>query len=272
MAIPIAWEVPAKESLTYVVTSPLKIGKEFFRYLLFGAGLLGMPVQGLILLVRGTSLDDATSELVAQAPPNSNEISDGILRADSLIPDIEMIPLNINAIDDTSPISKTGVFTILAALLRPKSRGSVRLRSSNPGDKPKVDLGFLSSAEDYVMARKSVRLALRIGEGMKAKGFPLLKGLSAPVLEASDEEIDTVIRHYARTTYHYSSTCRMASESDEKAPGVVDDSLRVYGVQNLRVCDASIFPQVIAAHLMAPVVMVAEKCADMIKASSENSI
>ena len=271
MAIPLAWEVPAKESLTYVVASPLKIGKEFFRYLLFGTGILSRPVQGLMLLVCGTSLNDATSELFSQAPPvpNSNDTMGSIPQADALVPDIEIIPLNINAIDDTSPISKSGAFSMLATILRPKSRGSVRLQSTNPHDKPRVDLGFLSNPNDYLMARKCVRLSLRIGEGMKATGFPLIRGISAPASEAGDEEIDNVVRHYARTTYHYSGTCRMASESDEEAAGVVDASLRVYGLENVRVCDASIFPQIIAAHLMAPVVMVAEKGADMIKSPLE---
>ena len=111
------------------------------------------------------------------------------------------------------------------------------------------------------MARKAVRLALRLGEAIKAQGFPILRGVVIPESETADEGLDDFIRRRARTTYHYSSTCRMAPESDV---GVVDDELRVHGVENLRVCDASVFPQIVAAHLQAPVVMVAEKCADMI--------
>ena len=120
---------------------------------------------------------------------------------------------------------------------------------------------------DFTLARKAVRLAIKLGDAMKAQGFPILRGITAPKSEKDDEEIDKLIRHRARTTYHYSSTCRMAPEMDAHSPGVVDDSLRVYGVSNLRVCDASVFPQIITSHLQAPVVMVAEKCADMIKTS-----
>lgn len=80
----------------------------------------------------------------------------------------------------------------------------------------------------------------------------------------SDEQLDTFIRHNVRTTYHYASSCRMAQEHDT-VPGVVDDELRVYGASRLRIADTSIFPDVVATHLQAPVVMVAEKCADMLK-------
>ena len=125
----------------------------------------------------------------------------------------------------------------------------------------------MSDPADFTLARKAVRLALKLGNAMKAQGFPILRGITAPNSENDEEEIDNLIRHRARTTYHYSSTCRMAPESDTQSPGVVEDLLRAYGVSNLRVCDASVFPQIVTAHLQAPVVMVAEKCADMIKAS-----
>ena len=84
----------------------------------------------------------------------------------------------------------------------------------------------------------------------------------------SDVEIDAFIRRWTRSTYHYSSTCRMAPENDLDSPGVVDDELRVHGVRGLRIADTSIFPQVIPAHLQAPAVMVGMKCAEMIKSSS----
>ena len=158
------------------------------------------------------------------------------------------------------------MFTLLTCLLQPKSRGTVRLASRNPDDRPKVDLGLLREPADFAMARKAVRLALRLGDTMKAEGFPLIRGVAVPASE-QQKGMDDFIRQRARTTYHYSSSCRMAPESDAQAPGVVDDSLRVHGVSNLRVCDASIFPQIIASHMQAPVVMVAEKCASMIQAS-----
>lgn len=245
------------------MTSSLRIVIHFLEYLLFGTGLLSIPIQTLALFVRGTSLNNDASELLpSELNPNNGR---NALGPDNLLPDIEIMPLSISSIDNITEgphsLQKIGVFSMLATVLRPKSHGSVRLRSSNPHDKPKIDFGLLSNPEDYIVARKAIRLSLKLGSAMKASGFPLLKGISVPVSE-TDEELDKVIRKYARTTYHYSGTCRMGDEKDE---GVVDDQLRVHGVENVRVCDASIFPQILATHLMAPIVMVAERCVDMIK-------
>lgn len=80
----------------------------------------------------------------------------------------------------------------------------------------------------------------------------------------TDADLDQFITEWARTTYHYTSTCRMAPEDDEN-PGVVDDELFVHGIQKLRIADSSVFPQIIATHLQAPSVMVAEKCAELLK-------
>lgn len=226
--------------------------------------MLSLPIQVLSLFVQDSSLDKEISE-EKQVEMGNDASAHG---SKNRLPDIEVMPLATSAMDDLEEheryFSKIGVFSLLATLLQPKSRGTVRLASSKPHDRPKVDLNLLSHSGDLELARKAVRLALKFGDAIKAQDFPLLRGVSVPKSDQSSDDMDSFIRHRARTTYHYSSTCRMASESDAKAPGVVDDSLRVHGICNLRVCDASIFPQILACHLMAPVVMVAEKCASMI--------
>lgn len=230
-----------------------------------------MPTLVLSLFVRGSSLDNETSSFIGGVSSKLPEKGDdtSILRSQDCLPDIELMPLACSAMDDLEEyklhFSKIGIFSLLASLLRPKSRGTVRLGSSNPNDRPNVDFGFFRDPADAAMARKAVRLALKFGDAMKAQGFPLMRGVAIPKSDKADEEMDKYIHHRAKTTYHYSSTCRMAPQFDAEAPGVVDDSLRVHGVRNLRVCDASVFPQIIATHLQAPVVMVAEKCASMIK-------
>ncbi|KAL8830389.1 MAG: hypothetical protein Q9191_001466 [Dirinaria sp. TL-2023a] len=233
-----------------------------------------MPIQVLSLFVRGSSLDEKTSKFIGKSTPSLPEKGDRPHPRESRVglPDVEIMPLATSAMDDLeehkSLFSKIGVFSLLTCLLQPKSRGTVRLASANPRDRPKVDLGFLQDPADFEMARKAVRLALRLGDAVKAQGFPLLRGIVVPESEEAEEGMDQFIRRRARTSYHFSSTCRMAPELDPRAPGVVDDSLRVYGISNLRVCDASVFPQIITSHLQAPVVMVAEKCASMIKADA----
>jgi choline dehydrogenase-like flavoprotein len=193
-----------------------------------------------------------------------------------MIPDIELMPTAINTIDDTDEhwrlYSKLGLCSILATAVQPKSRGTVRLASSDPHDRPKVDFGFLSNPADYTVLRKAIKLSLTMIEAMRATGFPMIRGVTFPeekyqkdVENGNTEEMDKFIRHRARPTFHFSCTCRMASEDDPQAPGVVDDKLRVYGVSNLRVCDTSVFPQIISSHLQAPAVMIAERCADFIQ-------
>lgn len=179
------------------------------------------------------------------------------------IPDIEIMPIPYDASEWKCDLQGEGAFSLLCALLRPKSIGTVRLTSMDARVRPACDLGSLTAEEDYLVMRKAIRLALRIGRQMREQGYPL-RDLDVPQSE-SDTDLDDFIRHGARTTYHYSSTCRMAPE-DGAVPGVVDDELRVHGVQGLRVADASIFPSIPATHLQAPAVMVAEKCADFLRA------
>ena len=83
---------------------------------------------------------------------------------------------------------------------------------------------------------------------------------------ANDETLDAFIRSHLRTCFHNTSTCRIGKEVCGERPSVVDAELRVHGVRGLRVCDASVFPEIIGSHTMAPVVAVAEKCAYLLKA------
>ena len=108
--------------------------------------------------------------------------------------------------------------------------------------------------------RKGIQIGLRIQQEMVRLGYPI----SEEHVPASqlDQDVDSFIRKHCRTITHYTSTCRMAPESEG---GVVDDQLRVYGIKGLRVADSSIFPQILSTHLAAPTVVVAEKCAAMVK-------
>jgi choline dehydrogenase-like flavoprotein len=136
----------------------------------------------------------------------------------------------------------------------------VRLLSKNPRVRPECDLNFLSDPGDRALAKRAVKFSQRIARKMGEQGYPMTDQF-VPRSE-SEADMDDFIKTGARTTYHYSSTCRMAPEDDPQ-PGVVDDRLRVHGVGNLRIADASIFPDVVSNHLQAAAVMVGEKCASM---------
>lgn len=135
----------------------------------------------------------------------------------------------------------------------------MRLRSRDPRKRPACDLNVLSSPNDMAVLRSGLRLALGLARTVRKRGFPM-HGLIVPASD-SDADLDAHIRGYAQTTFHYSSTCRMAPEAEQ---GVVDDELRVHGVKGLRVADASVFPSIPACHLQAPVVMIGERCADFV--------
>jgi choline dehydrogenase len=122
-----------------------------------------------------------------------------------------------------------------------------------------VDPDYLSEEVDIEILRKGIEYGLAIGEKMMEK----LDNMT-PALVPKDSSSDSVgrfIRKYVTGAYHLCSTCRMAKREDD---GVVDQSLRVYGVHGLRIADASIFPRLIRVKPQATVVMVGEKCAEII--------
>lgn len=147
-------------------------------------------------------------------------------------------------------------------LLRPRSRGTVRLASADPHDLPLVDPAYLSAHEDLadmVRGFKALRNILQQPALVSAGG----RELPATAWAHSDDEVAQVIRDRADTIYHPAGTCRMGRGDD----AVVDDELRVHGLQSLRVVDASVMPTLVGGNTNAPVMAMAEKAADLIRAS-----
>lgn len=146
-----------------------------------------------------------------------------------------------------------------ACLLRPQSRGTVRLNSANPEQAPLIDPNFLSEYDDVVRLRKAARISQRI---MSAPAMAEILTEQVYIThDATDEQIEEDIRNRSDTIYHPVGTCRMGS--DERS--VVDPELRVRGVSGLRVVDASIMPTLVSGNTNAPTIMIAEKAADLIK-------
>jgi choline dehydrogenase len=158
----------------------------------------------------------------------------------------------------TLPRQEDG-FTILPSLLLPESIGYVGLRDANPKSTPLVQPNFLSKEADLLHLIKAGKKAQEILHDDAFKG--LRKEQVAPLDSSSDEAWAEHIRRSVETIYHPVGTCKMGA--DEMA--VVDNELRVHGIEGLRVVDASIMPRIVSGNTNAPVIMIAEKAAEMIK-------
>ncbi len=149
-------------------------------------------------------------------------------------------------------------YTILPTLLRPKSRGQVSLKCNNPRDYPVIQPNFLEAEDDRRVLIEAGRKALEV---MQAPAFDACrKEIILPLDTESDDAWLLHIQKSLETVYHPVGTCKMGN--DEMA--VVDDRLRVYGVEGLRVVDASIMPAIVSGNTNAPVYMIAEKAAEYI--------
>lgn len=152
-----------------------------------------------------------------------------------------------------------------AYILRPQSRGNVRLRSKDMRDAPQIDPRFLSAESDMDALVAGVRMVRRIFAQpalAEAGGKELLTDDFGP--DSSNEDaIRAYIRAHADSVYHPVGTCKMGTD----AMAVVDPTLRVHGVDGLRVADASIMPTLVGGNTNAPAIMIGEKAADLILAS-----
>jgi choline dehydrogenase-like flavoprotein len=174
---------------------------------------------------------------------------------------IHMTPTLVGDVDRLPPEGH-GI-SINPCALRPKSRGTARLRSANPEDQLLLDAGFLSHPDDLATMIRGVRISLEI-----LRSGPLAKLIESPILlpdrrEYSDQELADHIRRVCKTVFHPSGTCRMGSDGKS----VVDNQLRVRGIVGLRVADASIMPRLISGNTNAPCIMIGERCAEFMLAS-----
>lgn len=150
-------------------------------------------------------------------------------------------------------------FSCHVCVLRPFSRGEVGLSSGDPLAPPRIDPRFLSDERDAALLLKGTKQMRRILESPALAPFRGRELYTAGA--TSDDELMAHIRARADTIYHPVGTCRMGTDGD----AVVDPSLRVRGVERLRVVDASVMPTLIGGNTNAPTIMIAEKASELIR-------
>jgi choline dehydrogenase len=177
-------------------------------------------------------------------------------------PDIQFHFLPMAVAYDGSTLAREHGFQAHVGPMRSKSRGSVRLRSPDPAEPPRIEFNYMSHPEDWIEMRACVRLTREI---FAQRAFDLYRAreIKPGANCVSNEAIDAFVRENVDSAYHPSCTSKMGSPADPFA--VVDPETRVIGVEALRIVDSSIMPSITNGNLNAPTIMIGEKAADMIR-------
>lgn len=161
----------------------------------------------------------------------------------------------------TRKFHKKPGMTIGVYQCRPESKGSIHIKSANPSDYPAIRPSFLTDPIDQQALVNGLRLARQVGEADALGKYRAHEMYPGPE-KTSDEDLLNYARETGATTYHVMGTCKMGPADDPMA--VTDDRLRVHGLEGLRVIDASIMPTMPSGNINAPVIMAAEKGAEML--------
>jgi choline dehydrogenase len=216
-------------------------------------GLVARALIGLEWLMRDHG-DGATNHFEAGGFIRS--------RAGVAHPDIQYHFLPMAVSYDGATLASEHGFQAHVGPLRSKSRGSVKLRSADPREAPRIRFNYMSHPDDWTEMRACVRLTREI---FAQAAFDPYRGREIqPGADCvSDESIDAFIREKVESAYHPSGACRMGARDDPRA--VVDPETRVIGLDGLRVVDSSIMPSITSGNLNAPTIMIGEKAADIIR-------
>jgi choline dehydrogenase len=200
----------------------------------------------------GSPLDLARWLALGSGPLSSNIAEcGGFVRLRDERPDLQFHVAPLFFLDHGFTKPEGLGFTIGPTILRPRSRGSIELASRNPFTAPRIDPRYASDPADLELLVEGVKLALRISRARALA--PLLDG---PYLPKDEGDLAAHVRANVQTLYHPVGTCAMGS--------VVDASLRVRGVDGLRVIDASVMPRIVSGNTNAPTIMIAERGADLL--------
>merc|ERR1712136_587189 len=186
----------------------------------------------------------------------------------------KILALNENMWTDFyESLSHAATASLFPTLVRPKSRGWIRLRSTDPAEHPLIDPQYYSHPDDVKIMLEAIRFAKETLDTPVLKKLLTLHKVSNPYCKDhpadSDSYLECLIMHSTQTIYHPAGTCKMGPAEDPDA--VVDPQLRVYGIQGLRVADASIMPLITNGNTNAPTIMIGEKASDMILKDHSNN-
>jgi choline dehydrogenase len=201
--------------------------------------------------------------LLRQGPLTSNVVeAGGFVRSlpDLPAPDLQFTFIPVWALDHGLTRLKGHGFILVTLLLRPQSRGSVTLRSNDPLDAPRIQPNYLTHEDDRAAMVRGMRLVRQVTDTpplAKLRRAERIPGAAAQ----SEEDLLAWIRGYAQNGDHPVGTVKMGQDPT----AVVDERLRVHGLQGVRVVDASVMPTVPRGNTNVPTIMIAERAADVIK-------
>ena len=179
---------------------------------------------------------------------------------EAITPDIQFHVATLSADMAGGKVHPYSGFTLSVCQLRPQSRGTIRIRSSDPLDPPEIQPNYLAHGQDRRTIVAGVRAARAIAASTPMRPYVLREVKPGPDAN-SDDELLEFCRDHGATIFHPAGTCRMGSDPS----AVVDTRLRVNGVSGLRVVDCSVMPTLVSGNTHAAAVMLAEKAADLIR-------
>jgi choline dehydrogenase len=231
------WTVPRSLGMTYNDKGRgVRLVWQALKYALANKGLLGLPASPIRAYVRTRAGLDAPDAAISWIP--------------------FLAGTNYR-------LAKDSGITAITNILRSESTGSIHVSSKAPQTPPAIRFNFLSAQLDRDVTREAMRIARRIMTAPSMQGIATDE-LAPGVNFQSDDELLDWVRKNAETTYHPVGTCKMGTDP----MAVVDDQLRVHGIQGLRVADASIMPTLTSGNTNAPSIMIGEKASRMMLAAA----
>jgi choline dehydrogenase-like flavoprotein len=223
--------------------------------------LFGLSFKGMLAALRGIA--EWRRARTGLLTTNFAEAG-GFIKSspDEAIPDLQLHFVIGKLVDHGRKTVFGHGYSCHVCLLRPKSRGTLRLASRDPQVAPLIDPAFLQDPDDMARLVRGFKLMRSLLQQPALARFGGSESRASADAQ-SDAQIEQFIRGHADTIYHPVGTCRMGPGPD----AVVDTELRVHGVRGLRVVDASVMPRIVGGNTNAPVIMVAEKAVDMIRAA-----